>query len=203
MRLVCQGRLAALLFCFLICVACGDVYRPTIIPQPVPTPNPKNLHSAFTVNQNGSFSPGTGMQVDVSGDSSAGVTPVAKMPVHGTVQGTHVWVANQGSDSVSVFTAAAGSVAQIGASTDINLPTGAAPDFVASTETATMYVANSGNATVTVINATTDAITNTITVGPMGAHPIAMAETPDSVTGTGVVKKLYVVNQGNATVPVV
>ena len=200
MSWVCDGRLVALLFCIVFWAGCGDVYRPTIIPQPVPTPNPKNFHSSFTVNQNGSFSPGTGMQVDVSGDSSAGVTRVATMPVHATVQGTHVWVANQGSDSVSVFTAAAGGTTQIGASTDINLPMGAAPDFVASTETATMYVANSGNGTVTVINATSNAITNTI---PVGAYPIAMAETPDSATGTGLIKKLYVVNRDAATVSVI
>jgi YVTN family beta-propeller protein len=204
MSLVCKGRLAALLFCFLICVGCGDVYRPTIIPQPVPTPDPKNFHAAFTVNQNGSSNPGTGMQVDVSGDSSAGVTHVAAMPVHATLQGARVWVANQGSDSVSVFTAAQGTAAPIGTSTDINLPTGAAPDFVASTETTTMYVANSfnsaGNGTVSVINTTSNAITSTI---PVGAHPIAMVETPDSVTGAGVVKKLYVVNRDSNDVTVV
>lgn len=50
MRLVGNGRFAALLFCFLICIACGDVYRPTIIPNPVQPPDPKNFHSVFTVN---------------------------------------------------------------------------------------------------------------------------------------------------------
>ncbi len=113
-------RLVALLFCFLICVGCGDVYRPTIIPNPVPIPDPQNFHTVFAVSQNGSAYSGTGMQVDVSGDSNAGVTKVAKQPVHATVLGTRVWVANFLSDSVSVFSVAQSSGA-IGTSTDINL----------------------------------------------------------------------------------
>jgi YVTN family beta-propeller protein len=199
MSLVCKGRLAALLFCFLICVGCGDVYRPTIIPQPVPTPDPKNFHSVFTVNQNGSFNRGSGMQVDVSGDSSSGVTSVATLPVHATLLGARVWVANQGSDSVSVFTGAQGANS-IGTATEINLPAGAKPIFVHSTEPNTMYVANSGNATVTVIASITNAITDTI---PVENFPTAMVETPDSVTGTGVIKKLYVVNRDSASVTVI
>jgi len=193
MRWVCKGRLAALLFCFVICVACGDVYRPTIIPNPVPTPDPKNFHSVFTVNQNGPTNPGTGMQVNVSGDSSAGVTHVAMMPVHATVQGTRVWVANNLSDSVSVFTGAQGPAFPIGTSTNVNLPTGAQPVFVHSTEASTMYVANYGNGTVSAINATNGVITDTIAVG---THPIAMAETPDG-------KKLYVVNRDSNNVSIV
>ena len=199
MSLVCKGRLAVLVLGLLFWTACGDVYRPTIIPQPVPTPDPKNFHSAFTVNQNGPVNTGTGMQVNVSGDSAAGVTHVAAMPVHATLLGARVWVANRGSDSVSVFTAAQGS-GGIGSSTNINLPTGASPVFVASTETTTMYVANSGNGTVSVINTTNNAIVDTIAVG---SSPIAMAETPNSVTGTGVVKKLYVVNSGSNNVSVI
>lgn len=199
MTLVCKGKLAALLLCFIICVACGDTYRPTIIPQPVPTPNPKNAHSAFTVNQNGAVTPGTGLQVNVSGDSAAGVTHVAMMPVHATLLSGRVWVANQGSDSVSVFSPAVGSGVPIGTSTDVNLPAGAAPVFVASTETTTMYVADSGLNTVTAINTTTNAITNTI---PVAAHPISLAEMPDTTLTAGATKKLYVVNRDDSpTVP--
>ncbi|MGC2193334.1 MAG: YncE family protein [Terriglobales bacterium] len=193
MSLACKGRVAALLFCFLICVACGDVYRPTIIPNPVPTPDPKNFHSVFTVNQNGPFNPGTGMQVDVSGDSSAGVTRVATLPVHATLQGSHVWVANNLSDSVSVFTGSFGATSPIGTSVNINLPQGAQPVFVQSTETSTMYVANSGNATVSAISATGNVITNTI---PVGNHPVAMAETPNG-------KKLYVVNRDSNNITII
>jgi YVTN family beta-propeller protein len=199
MSLVSKGKLAGLIFLFLICIACGDTYRPTIIPQPVPTPDPKNAHSTFAVNQNGTFNAGTGMQVNVSGDSATGVTKVAIMPVHATLLGSRVWVANQGADSVSAFSAASGS-GPIGTSVDINLAQGAAPDFVESTEASTMYVANSGNATVNAINAITNAITDTI---PVGAHPIALVETPNNSTTTGLLKKLYVVNRDSGTVTVV
>jgi len=193
MSLVGKGRIAALLFCFLICIACGDVYRPTIIPNPVRPPDPKNFRSVFSVNQNGAVSRGTGMQVDVSGDSAEGVTKVANMPVHATVLGSHVWVANNLSDSVSVFTAAGGSVIPIGTSVDVNLAAGSAPVFVQSTEAGTMYVANSGNATVNAINTTSNVIINTI---PVGTHPIALAELPNG-------KKLYAVNRDSNNVSVI
>src|SRR5580765_157169 len=199
MSLVSKGKLAGLIFLFLICIACGDTYRPTIIPQPVPTPDPKNAHSTFTVNQNGTFNAGTGMQVNVSGDSDAGVTKVAIMPVHATLLGTRVWVANQGADSVSAFSAAAGNN-PIGSSVDINLAQGAAPDFVESSETSTMYVANSGNGTVNAINGITNAVTDTI---PVGTHPIAMVETPNNSSTTGLLKKLYVVNRDSSDVSVI
>ena len=199
MSLVSKGRLPGLMFLFLICVSCGDVYRPTIIPQPVPTPDPKNAHSTFTVNQNGVVTPGTGMQVDVSGDSAAAVTKVAVMPVHAVVLGNRVWVANQGADSVSSF-AAAGSTGAVGNAVEINLASGAAPDFVQSTEPGTMYVANSGTGTVNVINTTSNAITNTI---PVGTHPIAMVETPSNTSTTNLPKKLYVVNRDSGDVTVI
>ena len=194
MRLAWNGRLAALLSCFLICIACGDVYRPTIIPNPVQPPDPKNFHSIFTVNQNGATNPGTGMQVDVSGDSSSGVTRVAMMPVHGAVQGGHVWVANNLSDSVSVFATAIGSSIPIGTSTNINLPLGARPVFVHSTENSEMYVANSGLQSVDAINSTSNVIDTEIHVS--GTTPWGLAETPDG-------KKLFVVNKGSNNVSVV
>jgi len=194
MSLVSKGRLAGLVFLFLICISCGDVYRPTIIPEPVPTPDPKNAHSTFTVNQNGTFNAGTGMQVNVSGDSAAGVTKVAIMPVHATLLGTHVWVANKGADSVSSFTASNGNT-PIGSSVDVNLAAGAGPNFVESSEVTTMYVANS-NGTVNAINTVTNVITDTI---PVAANPVAMVETPSNPSTTGLLKKLYVVSQDAAS----
>ncbi|HST12110.1 MAG TPA: YncE family protein [Terriglobales bacterium] len=199
MSLLSKGGLPGLMLLFLICISCGDVYRPTIIPQPVPTPDPKNSHSTFTVNQNGTATSGTGMQVDVSGDSAAGVTKVAIMPVHAVILGNRVWVANQGADSVSAFSVAGGTT-PIGTSVDINLAGGAAPDYVESSEATTMYVANSGNGTVNAINTITNAITNTITVG---AHPIAMVETPSNASTISLPKKLYVVNRDSGDVTVI
>jgi YVTN family beta-propeller protein len=199
MSSVARGRLAALLFSVLIWIACGETYRPTIIPNAVPTPNPKNFHSAFAVNANGfvtpqqcqnpttaCVTPGTGLQVDVAGDSNAGVTAVGVGPAHAALQppnSNRLWVANTISDSLSVF-AIANPSAHMGPVTTVNLTAGSAPVFVHSTESGTMYAANSGNATVSVINTTSNLQVATIAVG---ANPVALAETPDA-------RKLYVVN---------
>ncbi len=217
MSLVCKVRLMGILFLGLICISCGDVYRPTIIPNPVPTPDPKNFHSAIAISQNASVYPGSGMQVDVSGDSNAGVTKVAVGPVHGAIQpgcsqtACKVWVANNLSDSVSVFFAAtsvaATSGGSIGTSTDINLLLGSRPVFVHSAETGTMYVANSGKLTdpntlqpyyavdaISATTPTTSVLTTEIRVA--GTTPWALAETPDG-------KKLYVVNRDSNNVTVI
>jgi len=201
-----NGKVAALVVCFLICIACGDVYRPTIIPNPVPIPPPQNFHTAFSVNQNGTVYPGTGMQVDVSGDSDAGTTKLSMGPVHAAVLGNNVWSANFASDSVSVF-AQALSAGSIGSATTINLVPGSKPVFVASTDTTTMYVANSGQ--LTDPTGTTyfavDAILNASVAStaviaeirlPGAITPWALAETPDK-------KKLYVVNRDSHNVIVV
>jgi YVTN family beta-propeller protein len=192
-----KARLAGLVLGCVICISCGDVYRPTIIPNPVPTPDPKNFHSAFAVNQNTPFYPGTGMQVDVSGDSNAGVTKVAMGPVHAALLGSRVWVANSLSNSVSAFTGALGTSLPIGASIDINLPSGYSPVFVHSTEAATMYVANASSpdpnaaaGTVVVLSAGSNVVSEVI---PVGINPVAMAETPNG-------QELYVVNQGSNNV---
>lgn len=200
MNLVRNGRIAALLFCFLICIACGDVYRPTIIPNPVPPPDPKNFHSVLTLNQNTTFNPGTGVQVDVSGDSAAGVTKVDLGPVHAalltTPFGSKVFVANNLSNSVSVFTPAT-TGSNISASSDINLPTGFSPVFVHSTESATAYIASPSSPSATAAPGIVVAIgTSNLVVSasiPVGRNPVAMAETPNG-------QELYVVNQADADV---
>ena len=200
MSSVVKGRLGALLLSLLVWIACGETYRPTIIPNAVPTPNPKNFHSAFAVNANGyvtaaqcqnpttaCVTPGSGLQVDVSGDSNAGVTSVGVGPVHAALQppnSNRLWVANTISDSLSVF-AIANPVAHMGPVTTVNLPSGSAPVFVQSTESGTMYSANSGNGTVSVINTTSNLQVATLTAG---TTPVALAETPDA-------RKLYVVNR--------
>ena len=201
------GRAAWVVVLGLLLTGCGDVYRPTIIPNTVPTPDPENFHTAFSANLNGGANQGTTMQVDVAGDSNAGVTTVGVMPVHLAVQpvlagqATRIWSANPGSDSVSTFVGAA-STGSLGAVATVNLPVGSHPLFVHSTEAGNMYVANSflgaidpntqtqPNGNVMVIGATTLAITGTI---PVGLTPWAMAETPNG-------KKLYVANRDDNTI---
>ena len=197
------GRAAWVVLLGLWLTGCGDVYRPTIIPNTVPTPDPKNFHAAFTANLNGPANQGTTMQVDVAGDSNAGITPLGVMPVYLAAQpalagqSTRIWSANPGSDSVSTFVGAPSS-GSIGAVITVNLPVGSQPLFVHSTEAGTMYVANSNlgmpapqpNGNVMVIGASTQAITGTI---PVGKTPWAMAETPNG-------KKLYVANRDDNTI---
>ena len=190
---VCSRVTGLLLLCFIMS-SCGDVYRPTIIPNPVPFPDPQNFHAAFTANVNGASNLGSTMQVNVSGDTNAGVTNLGIAPVHlaiqagGTSAGSRVWAANPGSDSVSVFTGAT-SAGSIGKASTVNLPVGSAPAFVASSESGTEYVANAGAGTVMAIGTITTAITATI---PVGQTPWAMAETPDG-------HKLYVANRDDNT----
>ena len=203
-----NGKIAALLFGFLICVGCGDVYRPTLIPNPVPIPPPENFHTAFVVNQNGTIYLGTGMQVNVFGDSEAGVAKVAMNPVHATVLGTSLWTANYASDSVSVFAEASGTTGIVASATDINLIPGSKPVFVASTDTSTMYVANSGQlkdsntgtpyyAVDAILNATSPSTSVIAEIRLPGAiTPWALTETPDK-------NKLYVVNRDSQNVTVV
>jgi YVTN family beta-propeller protein len=197
MSMFLKGRAAAAVLAAMICISCGDVYRPTIVPEPVTPPNPQNFHTAFTANTNGTANPGSTTQIDVSGDTILGETNLGIEPVHVTVQPgatttpTRVWAANPGSSSVTVFTPAS-TIGGISSTTTVNLPINPAlntpplPVFVHSTETANMYVANFAYNNVIVISTGTNAITATI---PVGTNPWAMAETPDQ-------HKLYVVNNG-------
>jgi hypothetical protein len=77
------------------------------------------------------------------------------------------------------------------------------PDYVATTQNTAVFVANYGveggtncnlgsTDSVAMLSSTSSAITN-IQYLPGGAHPVAMAETPDALN-------LYVMNQGNNTV---
>ncbi len=209
MSLACKGGLLAVMCGLVVWVGCGDVYRPTIIPNPVPTPDPKNFHSAIALNQNTPFYPGTGMQVDVSGDSTLQFIKVAMGPVHAAVQAgsSRVWVANSLSNSISTFILATGTVTTIVPATDINLPAGFSPVFVSASEPASVnnssvYIASAaspnpttGNGIVTVLSAGSQVVTAQI---PVGRNPVAIAETPDPNLPFN--QEIYVVNQADSTV---
>jgi YVTN family beta-propeller protein len=66
----------------------------------------------------------------------------------------------------------------------------AQPVFLDSTENNAMYVANYNSGSVAVLNTSLNAVTNSALVG---AHPVALAETPNG-------NKLYVANQGSNAV---
>jgi|HubBroStandDraft_6_1064221.scaffolds.fasta_scaffold00045_31 YVTN family beta-propeller protein len=132
----------------LLCVACGQVYRPVVTPCagqvpncPVETPpSPANFHAVFAISTNAPGYPGGAMQIDVSGDSIIGETPTSDLdapnlgdiPTHAAIipNDTRVFVASASSvlsggfDVVSSFSPAFQSSigSGLGAVTAVGLP---------------------------------------------------------------------------------
>src|ERR1700691_3391901 len=81
---------------YLICTGCGDTFRPIIIPNPPTFPNPAASNTVVSINDNGTFVPGSAMAIDVSGDSVGSVGNVDIHPVHAVQQSAgEVLVVNQ------------------------------------------------------------------------------------------------------------
>jgi hypothetical protein len=124
-----------LAFLFLFCTACGDTFRPIIIPN-IPTfPDPRAAHSVIAVNNNGSISPGSVLVVNVSGDSEVSIANVGVTPVHAVQQSANqMLVVNQATTTSSANSLSkvgfAGTVVN-GAPVTISLPPNSAPNFVA------------------------------------------------------------------------
>ena len=176
--------------------ACGQYYRPVVIPTSVTPPTPANFHAVFAVNTNVPLNPGTGMQIDVAGDTSVGTTNVGLAPTHAAIapNNSRVFIANAGSlatggaDTVSAFTPSFG--VGLGAVTTFSLPTGSLPAFVGTTQSNAAYVANFGTNSVASLNTGTNVVSNIV---PVGSGPVALAETPNA-------NRLYVANQTDGTV---
>ena len=175
----------------LICVSCGDQYRPVAIPIVPPPPDPQAVHFVLVFSINGAIDPGASSRVDISGDTNIGIAQLGLGPAHATLisNGARVYAANTREDSVSSYSPTPGSTGTIVTTT--SLPAGSNPIFVTTTEGATVYVANFGAGTVAAISTSTNVVLNPLI--PVGAHPVALAETPDQ-------KKLYAVNQGDNSV---
>jgi DNA-binding beta-propeller fold protein YncE len=180
---------------YLICSGCGQTYRPIIIPNAPIFPNPKAAHTVVSINDNGTFVPGTAMVVDVSGDTNISVEDVGVAPVYALQQSANqVLVVNQsvtGSLGDSITKLTFNSILINGKST-ISLPLNSAPNFVATTEANQAYVTLPGLTppSVGIVNTNSNSLVNTI---PVGVNPVALAETPNT-------QKLYVANQGDNTV---
>jgi YVTN family beta-propeller protein len=202
------GRLAAVVLFTLLCLSCGQVYRPVVIPLTTTPPSPSSYHTVFGISANVPNYPGGAMQIDVAGDSVAAETPTSdpsapnlgKNPTYAAILPnlSRVFVASAGSitpggvDVVSSFSPQFQSSISVGlgAVTSINLPAGSQPVFVGTTQSTVLYVANYNTNSVSAINALTNAISNTAAVG---ANPVALAETPNGL-------KVYVANQGGNSV---
>jgi YVTN family beta-propeller protein len=211
------GRWAAMVLPLLFWSACGQVYRPVVIPCstggvpgcPVETsPQPSDFHEVFGLSTNADSYPGTAMQIDASGDSIVGETPsndpskpnLGDNPTHMAIapNASAVFVASAGSvvpggvDIVSSFTPVSDSrlSSGFGPVSTIALPTGSEPVFLNTTQNTAVYVANFATNSVSSINTTSNVVSSTVIVG---TNPVALAETPDAF-------KLYVANQGSNTI---
>jgi YVTN family beta-propeller protein len=121
--------LTAMVLPTLLWMACGQVYRPVVIPcsqggvpgcPPEPIPTPANFHAVFGISANVPGFPGWATQIDVSGDTIVAETPIngpdapqgsGQNPTHAAVlpNNTKLFVASAGTvsngvDSVLSFT---------------------------------------------------------------------------------------------------
>jgi YVTN family beta-propeller protein len=183
-------RAAAVLVLTVICIACGETYRPVATPIAPNPPNPSFSHVALVITGNGPSHPGASTSIDVSGDTAVSRSTVGLMPVQAALvqNGTRVYVANSLDDTISAFSPSAATPV-----TTISLPTGSAPSFVATAESAAVYVANSGNNTVLVISTASNVVEPPLAGIPVGVNPVALAETPNQ-------QYLYSANQGKGGV---
>ena len=180
-------RAAGVLLLMLICLSCGETYRPVATPIIPSLPNPGFSHFALVISGNGSDHPGASTSINVSGDTAESQSTVGLMPVQAAVvlNGTRVYVANSHDDTVSSFSPTSPTPV-----TTISLPAGSAPSFVATAENASVYVANSGNNTVSAITMASNVLEQPVYGISVGIDPVWLAETPN-------LQKLYVANRGN------
>lgn len=224
------GGLAMVALAAILEMSCGDVYRPVVLPINPTPPNPQNFHSVFGVSTNAPATPGTALQIDVSGDSNIGTANMGEVPTHAAIlpSNTRVFVASAGSlnpgdsDIVTSFTPAIATSIASGLGPPItftypnfgpNDPTTGVPqwscsylpDYVATTQTSAMFVANYGvdNAASCLPNlASTDSVSflNVINSTITNISYLPAGSHPVALTETPNTLNLYVVNQGNNTV---
>jgi DNA-binding beta-propeller fold protein YncE len=229
--------LGFVLFLFLICTGCGDTFRPIIIPNPPVFPNPQASHTILSINYNVVCSqtpnpscdnfvpqPGTGMVIDVSGDTDVSTVNTGISPVHAVQQSaSQVLVVNQavtGYDpplngscliiqpnpepvlnicpSISKLNYS-GTV--ISSTSTITLPASSAANFVATTEAAQAYVLLPNYIPNIASPATvvpSIEIVNTTSDNLVNTVPVG--HNPIAMAETPDGKKLYVANEGDSTI---
>jgi DNA-binding beta-propeller fold protein YncE len=173
------GRLAAMVLPLVLCLACGQVYRPVVIPcsaggvpgcPPEPAPTPGSFHAVFGLSTNLPNAPGGAMQIDVAGDSIIAETPTSDQsapnlganPTYAAVlpNDSRLFVASAGSveggvDAVSYLSPAFQSTQATGFGpvNNVNLP------YQASSITA---ISESGNLVTATLSAPLSTLTNTV-----------------------------------------
>jgi hypothetical protein len=76
------GGLAAIVLSISLWMACGQVYRPVVIPINTTPPNGSNFHAVYAISTNAPFYQGTAVQIDVSGDSEIAQGNAGYNPTH-------------------------------------------------------------------------------------------------------------------------
>jgi hypothetical protein len=163
MKIRHAGGLAAIVFSVVLWMACGQVYRPVVIPTTTTPPNPANFHSVFAVNDNVPLNPGTAVEIDVHGDSVVAATGgigstvghIGMHPTHAMILPnlSRIFVTNagsldpNGSDVVTSFTPEATS----SASGFTALTTFTLPNFVGETFSI-VTISESGNTVTATLN---------------------------------------------------
>lgn len=193
----------AAVVCLLIC-GCGDTFRPVATPLPLPSPNPANTRFAtFTSCQVDSATgdcslasgapDGASTDIDVSGDTLIGITPVGRSPVNALVESALVATADRDSDTITSYSRIALTGATtVSAPSITGLPSGARPTSLVNAN-GIVYVTESGRNVIAVLGGSPLSITAEV---PVGATPINLTVLPNG-------KKIYVVNQGDNSITVI
>ncbi len=220
------GSFAAVVISIVFWAACGQVYRPVVIPCstggvpgcPVETnPSPGNFHAVLGISNNAPGYSGEAFQIDVSGDSvigetsfSTGNAPSAGVnPTHAaiTANDSRVFVATAGSvfpggtDSIASFGPVFQSTLGTGFGTvsTISLPS-QTTNIVAISEAANVVTVTLSGTLTNVVAGSAIAIANNAITGYNGTFPIT------SITGTtlqyaNTVTGLAASTGGTASVP--
>ena len=205
-----------LLMLWTICLSCGANYRLPIIQLPGNPGDPKLYHFAMTIstdNSNGVNSPGSIMQIDVSGDVNVGQAALGRGPVHAALlpggANNRIYTANAVENTVSTITAAqlcgGQQICPMGTMTTITMPDKYSPAFLHSAETLNMYVLLPPNdpkdpMTPTPLLGVIDTLRQVLLAPqiplPANSDPEWMAEIPNG-------HKLYVLDKANSVVYVI
>ena len=168
------SRFAAVLAATFLWSACGDIYRPVVIPTTLTPPNPSNFHAVFGLDTNIPGKPGAAVQIDVSGDEVVAQTPtdpngknIGIAPTHFAAlpNNSRLFVASAGSmfsggtDMIAAFTPSPDTPATTGfgavfafdypnitidPTTNQQYFCSYLPDFVGTSQSTVVYVANFG-----------------------------------------------------------
>ena len=165
---------AAALAAILLCIGCGNNFRPVVNPilqaggDPCGTPG-----FVHVIAQNPSGAAGSASQIDIC-DFDASDMSIGRAPLRGALVNGKVFIANSTDNSLSNYTPGA----PPGTADAASLTGGTDPVFVGGTETgssAFAYAALAGSSAVAVVDTNTNPPSLKTTV-PLGHTPVALAE---------------------------